>query len=63
MTELVHPRSLSWTKSTASVSGACVEVATTGEIILVRDSKNPSGPVLTVSAEEWGAFLTHARTE
>lgn len=36
----------------------CVEVAhnpSTGERV-VRDSKNPTGPVLTFTADEWSAF-------
>jgi hypothetical protein len=50
--------SLLWKKSTASGSAGCVEVARAGEMILVRDSKNPSGPVLAFSSRrEWQAFL------
>ncbi|WP_242422555.1 DUF397 domain-containing protein, partial [Frankia torreyi] len=41
--------------------GMCVEVAPLGEGIVVRDSKNPSGPVLAFSAAEWDAFLAGAR--
>ena len=36
----------------------CVEVAhnaATGERV-VRDSKNPTGPVLTFTGQEWSAF-------
>lgn len=38
-------------------SSNCVEVASgdNGERF-VRDSKNPNGPVLAFSAEEWDAF-------
>ncbi len=53
---------LSWKKSTASGEGSCVEVARVGETILVRDSKDPLGPALTFSGEEWEAFLTGARS-
>jgi hypothetical protein len=54
--------SLSWKKSTASGGGACVEVARVGETIIVRDSKNVLGPVLTFSGEEWRDFLVGARS-
>jgi len=52
---------LSWKKSTASLSSECVEVARAGETIFVRDSKNPSGPVLAFSGAEWEAFLIGVR--
>lgn len=59
---LVTECSLLWKKSTASGSGSCVEVSEAGDIILVRDSKNPSGPTLTFSRVEWEALLVGART-
>ncbi|WP_326944423.1 DUF397 domain-containing protein [Amycolatopsis sp. NBC_01307] len=37
--------------------GACVEVARVGDGVVVRDSKNPGGPMLWFSAVEWTAFL------
>lgn len=51
-----------WRKSTRSGnSGNCVEVATnlvdTDGVVLVRDSKNPTGPHLTFTRAEWEAFL------
>ncbi|MFJ5530109.1 DUF397 domain-containing protein [Streptomyces sp. NPDC093261] len=53
---------LRWLKSSYSDSGGgnCVEVAPCPELIHIRDSKNPSGPVLTVSHGAWGAFLESA---
>lgn len=43
--------------------GDCVEVADGCPIgaVPVRDSKNPSGPVLTVGAEAWQAFVDALR--
>jgi hypothetical protein len=38
-------------------AGACVEVARVGNGVVVRDSKNPGGPLLWFSAIEWTAFL------
>jgi uncharacterized protein DUF397 len=58
--ERVRPtRHLSWRKSSysATSSGNCVEVAF-GGIVAVRDSKNPAGPILTVSPTAWRAFLS-----
>lgn len=54
--------SIVWRKSTASGdSGDCVEVAFIADAVLVRNSKDPSGPRLSFSYSEWAAFLTGAR--
>jgi hypothetical protein len=48
-----------WRKSSYSGDngGACVEVAS-AEAVLVRDTTNRSGPVVTFTADAWQAFLT-----
>lgn len=48
-----------WRKSTRSTSGDCVEVADNlpGRV-LVRDSKQPTGPVLTFAPAAWRSFVT-----
>jgi hypothetical protein len=54
-----------WRKSRRSnASGNCVEVATlaSAQGLAIRDSKNPSGPMLLVSAGAWRSFTTHLRT-
>jgi hypothetical protein len=43
-------------------NGACVEVAFGSDTVRVRDSKDPSGPRLTFTFEEWAAFLAGVRT-
>jgi hypothetical protein len=53
-----------WCKSSYSngSGGACVEVATLADgYRAARDSKNPAGPALTVTATEWIAFTTGIR--
>ena len=46
-----------WRKSTYSGDngGECVEVATAGAV-LVRDTTDRTGPVLTFTAEAWRTF-------
>ncbi|HET9654545.1 MAG TPA: DUF397 domain-containing protein [Kineosporiaceae bacterium] len=47
-----------WRKSSRSGSeGQCVEVMDTGAQVLVRDSKDQDGPMLTFTPGEWRAFL------
>jgi hypothetical protein len=42
-----------WRKSSRSAdTGACVELAHTGAVFGVRDSKNVNGPVLALTAEQ-----------
>jgi len=51
-----------WRKSTRSNGqGACVEVATFGRTFGLRDSKDPTGPVLEVGTGDWAAFLRGAK--
>jgi hypothetical protein len=35
---------------------ACVEVARDQEVVLMRDSKDREGPVLTFTREQWTSF-------
>lgn len=50
---------LTWRKSrhSSGQGGNCVEVADLADgCRAVRDSKNPTGPALTVDPAQWGAF-------
>ena len=54
-----------WRTSTRSSSngGDCVEVADNlPGVVAVRDSKDPTGPVLAFSPTAWHAFVTTLRT-
>jgi Domain of unknown function (DUF397) len=54
----IQHQSTNWRKSSRSGgSGACVEIATEGRPVLVRDSRNPSGVVLAFPPDQWSAFL------
>jgi Domain of unknown function (DUF397). len=52
-----------WRKSSYSGdTGSCVEVARlTGGRVAIRDSKNPTGPVLLFGAIAWTHFLADIR--
>ena len=47
-----------WRKSSYSgYNGNCVEVTQTPDLVLVRDSKDPTGPVLEFSTSQWREFV------
>jgi hypothetical protein len=52
-----------WRKSTFSNDngGACVELASGNGVILVRDTTDRRGPMLTFSAEAWETFAASLR--
>jgi len=51
-----------WRKSTRSGNSECVEVADNlPGVVGVRDSKDPTGPVLTFTPRAWRAFVAHDR--
>lgn len=53
---------LQWKKARASAgNGACVEVAPVSGQIVIRDSKDPEGPVLSYSSEAFQSFLATAK--
>ncbi|WP_043464688.1 DUF397 domain-containing protein [Kitasatospora sp. MBT66] len=55
---------LAWFKSSYSGNegGECVEVAEATSAVLVRDSKDKSGPRLTFSPAAWEAFVEFAQS-
>jgi hypothetical protein len=50
-----------WRKSSHSGDNGCVEVANGDDLIAVRDSKDPTGPMLLFTPLEWRAFLAGVR--
>jgi hypothetical protein len=53
-----------WQKSSYSSGngGQCVEVARNlPGVVAMRDSKDPAGPALVFTPEQWRAFLSDAR--
>jgi hypothetical protein len=53
-----------WRKSSYSGNGGgnCVEVTTSlPRVVAVRDSKDPHGPVLIISRDEWARFISRVR--
>lgn len=53
---------LRWRKAKRSkANGACVEVAPAAGAIVIRDSKDPQGPVLNYSPESWRSFIGEIR--
>jgi len=45
-----------WRRSSRCEAGTCVEARRVGDVIEVRDAKDPDGPVLRYTVEEWEAF-------
>ena len=53
---------LKWRKAKRSkANGACTEVALAAGTIIIRDSKDPQGPVLYYSPESWRSFIGETR--
>jgi len=51
-----------WIKASASDSGGnCVQLRRHGDVVEVRDSKDPDGPVLRFTPSELAAWLDGAR--
>ena len=55
--------SLKWIKSSYSASGNCIEVAARdhGNRVLVRDTKDRTGPVLRFAPAAWRRFADQVK--
>ena len=56
----MNPR---WRKATYSSGngGNCIEVATAGHAVAVRDSRDPDGPRLAFGRHAWKAFTAKVK--
>ncbi|MCT2276933.1 DUF397 domain-containing protein [Micromonospora chalcea] len=59
----VNQATVTWRKSTRSNgSGNCVEVADgLPGVVGLRDSKDPTGPVLTFGRADWSTFVASVK--
>lgn len=50
---------MNWRKSSFSTGGAtnCVEVGTSADAVLVRDTTDRDGGTLVIPADAWSAFI------
>lgn len=44
-----------------NISDNCVEAARTSDRVLVRDSKDPNGPMLALTRGQWAMLLEQCR--
>lgn len=50
-------KSLTWRTALNCNGGTCVQVASTEDRILLGNSRQPGGPVLSYTPEEWYEFV------
>jgi len=59
---VTHPDGLIWRKASRSTGqNDCVEVTRTPTAVLIRDSKNPGGPHLAITAQTWESLITRVK--
>jgi predicted secreted Zn-dependent protease len=52
---------ITWKVAQKCNEGGCIRVASQSDQILIGDSKNPSGLVLSYTRDEWNAFVEGVR--
>ena len=52
---------LTWRRAQRCGTSSCVEIARGPDVIHMRDSKDPDGPVLTFGHDVWNGFLADLR--
>ena len=50
-------RSITWHTALRCNGGACIQVAASGQAVLIGNSNEPSGPVLTYTHDELQEFV------
>jgi hypothetical protein len=58
-----NQRTIMWRKHTDSAGAGCVEVGADMNGMLVRDSKDPDGPVIALRAGGWPRFLSAVQND
>lgn len=53
--------SIEWRTSRRCDSNTCVEMASVGGAVAMRDGKDPNGAVLIFSRDDWTAFVAGVR--
>ena len=62
--DVADDRSLNWRKARYSIAmGECVEVASAGLRVAVRDSTNPDGARLAYPVSSWRAFVARIKND
>ena len=51
-------KSLTWHTALSCDGGTCVEVAADQDTILIRNSRQPDGPLVEYTPEEWHEFVS-----
>jgi hypothetical protein len=54
-------KGIEWHKSSRCDTANCIEIGYVGDSVAVRDSKDPDGPSLRFSLDEWRAFVAGIR--
>ena len=52
---------LKWRRSSKCDGGACVEVSTSGDVIVVRRSGDPTGAIIYLDAGKWREFVSEVQ--
>lgn len=52
-----------WRKSSYCKTDDCVEVCKVGGTVLLRNSRDPQGPILKFSTEDWATFIEETRND
>ena len=55
------PQDTEWLKSSFCADAACIEVSKQGDVIVVRDGKNPSQAHLEFTGDDWLVFIDQIR--
>jgi Domain of unknown function (DUF397) len=62
--DYVAPVRSGWRKASYSTgNGACVEVVSSGGRLAVRDSQDPSGPVIIFGRPAWSELVSKVKSE